>query len=371
MKQFLLYLLVSANCYAGIGTITEQVNKPPQIERAKQSLTGSKGTGVEMNDVVNTMAGKVKITFEDDTKVEITENSKLIIDDFVYDSKSSKGGKLAVKIALGTVRYASGQIAKNNPQAVAINTPTATVAVRGTDFTSTVDELGESMFILLPSCPQGWTDIDKDCKTGKIEVINDAGSVLLDKPFQGTKVSSRNIAPMKPTILNLTPDTINNLLILSPPKELKVDKYDSKNATIHDAGNMLAVNYLQQDFLKNEMQSEQQIWGDNPLVEPLLQQYFLENIFNILSEELKAESQQLLANVLAPQSTLLPDYKKETGVVATIGVSGVTLTRNDSSNIESVTVPKSQQTTIIEQQGAVSVKNRVISSGTTLITLKQ
>ena len=140
MKKIWLCLIMSVNCYADIGTITEQVNKPPQIERSKQSLTGSKGTGVEMNDVVKTAAGKVKITFQDDTKVEVNENSKLVIDDFVYDAKSSKGGKLAVKVALGTVRYASGQIAKNNPQAVAINTPTATVAVRGTDFTMTVDE---------------------------------------------------------------------------------------------------------------------------------------------------------------------------------------------------------------------------------------
>ena len=64
MKKFLLCFFVSVNCYAGIGTITEQVNKPPQIERSKQSLTGSKGTGVEMNDVVKTAAGKVKITFQ-------------------------------------------------------------------------------------------------------------------------------------------------------------------------------------------------------------------------------------------------------------------------------------------------------------------
>ena len=63
--------------------------------------------------------------------------------------------------------------------------------------------------------------------------------------------------------------------------------------------------------------------------------------------------------------------KKETGVVATVGVSGVTLTRSSNSDTESVTVPKSQQTTIIEQQGPISIKNRVLSSGTTTITLKQ
>jgi hypothetical protein len=176
---------------------------------------------------------------------------------------------------------------------------------------------------------------------------------------------------MKPVTLNLTPDTINNLLILSPPREFKNDKYDSKNNTIHDAGNMLAVNFLQQDYLKNQLQSAEEVWGDNPLVEPLLQQYFLENIFNILSQELQAEAKQMLANVLAPQTTLLPDYKKETGVVASVGVSTVTLTRSSNSDVESVMVPKSQQTTIIEQQGPISIKNRVNSAGTTIITVRQ
>jgi hypothetical protein len=105
-----------------------------------------------MQDSLRTTQGKIGITFEDQTRVQINENSKLVIDDFVYDPKKGSG-KVALNMALGTVRYASGQIAKHNPQAVNINTPSATVSVRGTDFTATVDELGRSTFILLPSCP--------------------------------------------------------------------------------------------------------------------------------------------------------------------------------------------------------------------------
>jgi hypothetical protein len=137
-----LLLLVTNTAWAAIGTITESVNAPPSIQRKAQTLPGSKGTGLEMMDTVRTTQGKVGLTFADKTKVDITENSKLVIDDFVYDPNSKTGGKLAMKVALGTVRYASGQVAKNNPQAVAINTPTATIGVRGTDFTATVDELG-------------------------------------------------------------------------------------------------------------------------------------------------------------------------------------------------------------------------------------
>ena len=199
---------------ATIGSITEQVNSPPSILRQKQMLTGSKGLGLEMSDTVRTQQGKVGLTFADNTRVQVTENSKLIIDDFVYDPNSKTGGKLVVNIALGTVRYASGQIAKNSPQSVAITTPSATIGVRGTDFTAAVDELGRSTIILLPSCPVGWRDIKTDCKTGEISVTSDEGVVILNQPFQATTVQTRESKPMKPVILKLDEDQINNLLIL-------------------------------------------------------------------------------------------------------------------------------------------------------------
>jgi FecR protein len=371
MKKIILCLLiVSLNCYGAIGSVTEQTATVGSIVRSSKTMPAAKGAGVEMNDTVNTTKGKVGITFEDETKVEVNENSKLVIDDFVYDAKSSKGGKLAMRFASGTVRYASGAIAHNNPNAVALNTPSATIAVRGTDFTATVDEVGASTIILLPSCPKVWVDIDRDCKTGVIDVINEAGMVTLNKPFQGTKVMSRNMPPMKPTTLNLTADTINNLLIVSPPKELDKDKYGNKNTVVTNPADMLAVNFLKQDYLKNELAS-QTPFGDDPLSQPLLQQYFLEDIFDILAQQLQDEQTGLLANLLAPQNTLLPDYKKSTGVVSEIGTSDVSLCRSDGSNMQCVTVPKDQNSTIYQQQGSVNIKNRVNAGGNTIITLKQ
>ena len=167
-------------------------------------------------------------------------------------------------MALGTVRYASGAIAHNSPNSVNINTPSATIGVRGTDFTATVDELGASTIILLPSCRQGWIDIDRDCKTGEIEVSNGAGSVTLNRPFQGTTVANRNSAPLKPVILSLTADTINNLLILSPPRELRSQERSEKSVREYvRSGDMLEVNYLKQNFLENAFDKSTP-FGDNP-----------------------------------------------------------------------------------------------------------
>ena len=70
-------------------------------------------------NTVKTGKGKVAIEFIDDTRVDVTQHSKLIIDEFVYDP-NTKTGSLSLKAALGTIRYASGQIAKTNPTNVQI-----------------------------------------------------------------------------------------------------------------------------------------------------------------------------------------------------------------------------------------------------------
>lgn len=243
MKWLLALLtLVTTTAFGAVGSVTEQAGTTAQIVRNKAKLEVNKGTGVEMNDVVTTAKTKLGLTFQDNTRVQLTEQSRLVIDDFVYDPKKKDAGKLGMKVAVGTVRYASGQVAKNNPQAVALKTPTATIAVRGTDFTMTVDEVGKSLIILLPSCPANYKKED-ECIVGEIEVSTDVGSVIMNQAFQATVAASRSQPPTQPKILNLNESQIDNLLIVSPPKNLISDSEKKQNA---DAGR----NYLDQDLLE-------------------------------------------------------------------------------------------------------------------------
>ena len=364
---FVLLLNTSQSTIAAIGTITEQANNPASIQRSKTTLSGTKGTGVEMEDAVKTSQGKVGITFADDTKVQVNENSKLVIDDFVYDPKNKGAGKLALNMAGGTVRYASGAIAKNNPNKVAINTPTATIAVRGTDFTATVDELGASTIILLPSCidkiktPDLLDSKDKNCKTGIIDVITDAGVVTLDKPFQATRVESKSTAPTKPVTLNLSLDAMNGLLILSPPPELKKAQAEQKNG---GSASMLEQNFLKEADLGNVLADQQKEIFKSKLAQNFLEQQFLDNLLTMLND-------QLNENLLKVADGLLPDYKATSGVKVAIDDLSVELCRNDGSNRQCVSVNKGENSTIIQQQGNITVKNRVNTGNGTLITLKQ
>ena len=320
-----------------------------------------------MEDAVKTSQGKVGITFADDTKVQVNENSRLVIDDFVYDSKA-KTGKLALNMASGTVRYASGAIAKNSPSKVAINTPTATIAVRGTDFTATVDELGASTIILLPSCPtdrpsRTVNDIEKNCKTGEIEVITDAGVVILNQPFQSTKTISRSQPPAKPVVIKLGEDAMNNLLIVAPPPELGQKDTDIKT---HMRG-ALDVDFLKENGLVNALDAQQKDMFQDKLSRNFLDQDFLANILDIINQQMAAQL-NLLNNT---NSGLLPDYIATTGVVATVDDNTVNLYKSDGSNVQSITVPKNQASAITQTQGVIEVKNRVNSGGTTTIVVIQ
>ena len=227
MKYFVLLLwLVASTSFAAIGTVSDTKGTACEIQRKTAKLPGTKGASVESMDTYVTGGCVGNITFKDDTKVKITENSRLLIDDFVFDSKQSDAGKLALKVTMGTVRYASGQIAKNNPQSVDIKTPTATVAVRGTDFTMTVDEAGQSLVVLVPSCKDE-KDVkqyeleENRCKVGKIIVETLVGKVTLEEAFQATYVSSATVSPSPPVIVNTIESKINNSLIITRPAEVQ------------------------------------------------------------------------------------------------------------------------------------------------------
>ena len=224
-KLFLLLCLLSTTAIASIGSVSELSGTAGEITRGKDKVAGNKGTGIESNDIYTTKNGTVQLSFKDDTKVKVTENSRLLIDDFVFDPNKSDAGKLALKVGMGTVRYASGQIAKTNAQQVAIKTPTASIAVRGTDFTMTVDEAGQSLIVLVPSCKEDEKVKDYEleenkCKVGKIEVETLVGKVVLDQAFHGTFVASNNIAPTPPTVMNTIEAKLNNNLIIVKPMEI-------------------------------------------------------------------------------------------------------------------------------------------------------
>jgi hypothetical protein len=274
---FLSLLVISTTQgLAAIGDVIEQKGNSMIERQGGEELLVDKGTGVESMDTVKTANGRTAIQFVDDTRVDVTEHSKLLIDEFVYDP-NTKTGALSIKAALGTVRYASGQIAKNSRQNIKIKTPTATIAVRGTDFSMSVDEFGQSTVILLPSCTQ--VGSKALCTVGEISVESDVGQVVLNQAFQATTISALDSAPQRPLLLDPDETFINNLIIVRKPVYREEEEERSRIAKLID---ILDLDFLEFDGLDVDLLAvdERETWYTELDYDPLA----LEFLFDALDQ---------------------------------------------------------------------------------------
>ena len=214
MRIWLLILFSLPAFSTEIGEISE-LRGNGEITRVNSSeaLTAKLDSDIFSFDDVRTGNGRLAIEFLDDSVVKLTEHSKLIIDEYIFDPDPSKS-KMALNMASGTARFISGAFGKINKENITINTPTATIGIRGTDFTTTVDELGRSLVILLPN---------KDgSSSGEITVTTASGVEVLNEPFQATMVSAWEQPPTQAvTLANMTLGLIDNMLIVQRPEEVE------------------------------------------------------------------------------------------------------------------------------------------------------
>ena len=214
MRIWLLILFSIPAFSTEIGEISE-LKGNGEITRVNSSetFTAELDSDIFSFDDVRTGNGRLAIEFLDDSVVKLTEHSKLIIDEYIFDPDPSKS-KMSLQMASGTARFISGAFGKINKENITINTPTATIGIRGTDFTTTVDELGRSLVILLP-------DKNGD-SSGEITVTTAAGVEILNEPFQATMVSAWEQPPTQAvTLANMTLGLIDNMLIVQRPDEVE------------------------------------------------------------------------------------------------------------------------------------------------------
>ena len=132
-----ILLIGSVNLYAdSIGEITEQKGYAGlQRDGSTTILSASELPDVLMYDTAQTQNGRMKIKFIGEEELDLTEHSKVWIDEVYYDPDPSLS-KMSLRMAQGTARFASGFGGKIKKANIDIRTPTATIAVRGTDFTT-------------------------------------------------------------------------------------------------------------------------------------------------------------------------------------------------------------------------------------------
>lgn len=338
-----------------IGGVSE-LNGNAQVLRDKP-YDAAVDFAIQSNDEAVTTNGRMAITFLDDSKVRLTEHSQLYIDEYIYDPDPSKS-KMALTFGLGTARFITGNLNRISKQNIKLRTPTANIAIRGTDFTATVDELGRSLVILLPN--------ELGLSSGEIEVTTAMGTVTLNKPFQATTVSVFESAPSSPVILDLSLNMIDNMLIVSPPKEEK----EIEEERLAQAESILDFNGLEVDYLAKDFLGEDEL-EFTELDINYLDGNFLEDLLDVIDALAVSKQEDELESTGSVKITGT-EFGQDKDTQITTFINGEVLTlQKDLSSFIRIDVDKTTGYTIILIQDGVTRVVTLNGGGDSTIKMSQ
>ena len=301
---FLLVGLVNAN---PIGSVIEYKGSAGLSRDGDTSvISASTSSDVLIYDTAQTQNGRMKIKFLGDEELDLTEHSKVWIDEVYYDPDPSKS-KMVMRMASGTARFASGFGGKIKKSNINISTPTAQITVRGTDFTTSIDEIGRSLVILLPD--------EFGNPSGVVIVSNAGGIVTLDEAYQATMVSTFDDSPTKPVVVNgITPNLINNMFSVNPPAEVTEQVSEESGSSENDSGNVLDVDFLEFNDLEEDYFEDDEL-EYTELDRDLLDVDFLQDLLDVIvgiDRKVGLDKQQSAAFGTVRIDGTLPGFDKDT-----------------------------------------------------------
>ena len=179
-----------------VGT-AESLQGAVTADRAGTKLGLKSGDAIHTDDELTTGANaKIVVGFPDGTKLTLGPNANVLVDEYVFNPNGG-GNSAVLKVAAGAVRVVSGAMERiGGPQSIKVNTPVATIGIRGTDFF--IEQTPARLSVALFS---GLT----------VDVTNAGGTTVL-RPGEGTDVfGTLGPTPARPW----APDRINRALSLT------------------------------------------------------------------------------------------------------------------------------------------------------------
>ncbi|MCF8466585.1 MAG: FecR family protein [Sneathiella sp.] len=169
----------------GVGTVT-RIQNTASVIREGQELPIQPGAMILENDEIRSSeAARVEITFIDGTRLTIGENSRIAIDEYVYNPHDNIG-KAIISAIQGPFRFITGKIGKLKDKRVEVRTNLATIGIRGTDFWGGPSPDIFGVFLL----------------KGTIIVFNSAGGRIIDTPGTGVNLTGVSEIPGEVTVWN-------------------------------------------------------------------------------------------------------------------------------------------------------------------------
>ena len=144
-----------------------------------RSRTLSKGADVQVGETVTTQDGRAQMRFRDGAYVSLQPQTQFKVDSYVFDGRGSSNESAVMSLLKGGMRTITGLIGKTNRDGYKVQTSTATIGIRGTEYSVTYDAGGSvSMFVA----------------DGAIAVSNQTGTTVVPGG-QSVRVNSQNSVP--------------------------------------------------------------------------------------------------------------------------------------------------------------------------------
>ena len=105
-----------------------------------QRVKAELGTPVMIGSQIKTQPGaSLGVTFKDNTVMSFGPDTEMNVDEYTF-APAQGHLKLVTQMVKGSLNYISGLIAKLEPEAVTIKTPSGIIGVRGTQFLVQVEQ---------------------------------------------------------------------------------------------------------------------------------------------------------------------------------------------------------------------------------------
>jgi hypothetical protein len=140
-------------------------------------------------------------------------------------------------------------------------------------------------------------------------------------------------------------------------------KKDNKDVR-KDMRGPLDIDFLKEQGLTNALDDANKQFFQDKLSQNFLDNTFLASLFDMIGNALNE-------NLLGEVDSMLPDYKKSSGIIVTKDDPTVSLCRDSGADIQCVTTPQTQNSTLYQTQNNIEFKNRINQGGNTIITLIQ
>jgi len=155
MRIFFFFLTLTAFLWSNIGNIGA-LKGTATVVRSSNTLNVKNGMVLKVKDkIVTTSGSRVQVILKDNTVVTIGPNSTFVFDAYKFGGKNDSEVKM--HIDRGFFRSVTGKIGKLAPERFKVKTASATIGIRGTDFSALMSEGKETI-----TCYKGKINVSLD-----------------------------------------------------------------------------------------------------------------------------------------------------------------------------------------------------------------